>query len=101
MKRPTMLSATFVRTANVPGRYGDGRGGLGLSLLVRPASRGGFSKCWTQSVRIDGRPTSIGLGRYPVVTMPWPALENARNIVQGRGVRVCPPMRCPGLVTCC
>ena len=38
-KRPTMLSATFVRTVNVPGRYGDGRGGLGLSLLVRPGSR--------------------------------------------------------------
>ena len=39
IKRPTMLSATFVETVNVPGRYGDGRGGLGLSLLVRPGSR--------------------------------------------------------------
>ena len=62
MKRPKTLSATFVRTVNVPGRYGDGRDGLGLSLLVRPASNGGFAKCWTQSVCIDGRPTSIGTG---------------------------------------
>lgn len=23
MKRPNMLSATFVKTVNVPGRYGD------------------------------------------------------------------------------
>ena len=50
--RPKMLSATFVRTVNVPGRYGDGRGGLGLSLLVKPASRGGFSKSWSQAVRL-------------------------------------------------
>ena len=53
--RPTMLSATFVRNINIPGRYGDGRGGLGLSLLVKPASRGGFSKSWSQSVRLAGK----------------------------------------------
>ena len=89
-KRPKMLSATLVKTINVPGRYGDGRGGLGLSLLVRPASRGGFAKCWTQSVRIEGRPTSIGLGRYPVVTLAMArarALENARAIAEGRDPR--------------
>ena len=90
IKRPRMLSATFVRTVNVPGRYGDGRGGLGLSLLVRPASRGGFAKCWTQSVRIAGRTTSVGLGRYPVVTLARArekALENARAVAEGRDPR--------------
>ena len=84
--RPKMLSATFVRTVNVPGRYGDGRGGLGLSLLVKPASRGGFSKSWSQAVRLEGKPTSIGLGRYPVVTLAMArdrALENARAIALG------------------
>ena len=30
IKRPNMLSATFVKIVNTPGRYGDGRGGLGL-----------------------------------------------------------------------
>ncbi len=85
-----MLSATFVRNANKPGRYGDGRGGLGLGLLVRPALRGGVNKSWTQSVRIDGRPTSLGLGRYPVVTLAMArerALENARAIAQGNDPR--------------
>ena len=88
--RPRMLSATFVRNVNLPGRYGDGRGGLGLSLLVKPASRGGFSKSWSQSVRLDGKPTSIGLGRYPVVTLAMArdrALENARAIAEGRDPR--------------
>ena len=85
-----MLSATFVRNVNLPGRYGDGRGGLGLGLLVRPALRGGLNKSWTQSVRIDGRPTSLGLGRYPVVTLAMArerALDNARTIAQGRDPR--------------
>ena len=88
--RPRMLSATFVRNVNLPGRYGDGRGGLGLSLLVKPASRGGFSKSWSQSVRVGGRPTSIGLGRYPVVTLAMArdrALDNARAIAEGRDPR--------------
>lgn len=61
-KRPTMLSGTFVRNVNLPGRYGDGRGGLGLTLLVKPASRHGYCKSWGQSIRINGRKTTIGQG---------------------------------------
>ena len=90
MKRPNMLSATFVKTVNAPGRYGDGRGGLGLSLLVRIAAQGHVTKCWTQSIRIGGRPTSVGLGRYPVVTLALArrkALENAQAIAEGRDPR--------------
>ena len=89
-KRPTMLSATFVRNVNMPGRYGDGRGGLGLTLLVKPASRGGYCKSWGQSIRITGRKTTIGLGSYPVITLAMArerALENARAIAQGRDPR--------------
>ncbi len=88
--RPLMLTPTFAKNVKAPGRYGDGRGGLGLSLLVRPASRGGFTKSWTQYVRIGGRPTSLGLGRYPVVTLAMArerALENARAIADGRDPR--------------
>ncbi|MDE0344140.1 MAG: site-specific integrase [Deltaproteobacteria bacterium] len=90
MNRPNMLSATFVKTVKTPGRYGDGRGGLGLSLLVRIAARGHITKCWTQSVRMEGRPTSIGLGRYPVVTLALArqrALENAQAVAEGRDPR--------------
>ena len=88
--RPLMLSATFVENVNAPGRYGDGRGGLGLGLLVRPATHGGLNKSWTQSVRIDDRPTSLGLGRYPVVTLAMArerALDNARAIARGHDPR--------------
>ena len=90
MKRPNMLSATFCKTVKTPGRYGDGRGGLGLSLLVRTAARGHITKCSTQSVQIDRRPTSIGLGRYPAVTLALArerALENAQAIAEGRDRR--------------
>ena len=88
----THVAVTIVEVetdAGISG-LGDGRGGLGLSLLVRPASRGGFAKCWTQSVRIAGRPTSVGLGRYPVVTLAKArekALENARAVAEGRDPR--------------
>ena len=42
MKRPATLSAPFVRTIRRPGRYGDGRGGHGLSCWSsQPRSRGG------------------------------------------------------------
>ena len=86
-KRPTMLSATFVKTVNVPGRYGDGRG---LTLLVKPSSRRGCRKSWGQSIRINGRKTTLGLGTYPVITLAMArgrALENARAIAQGRDPR--------------
>ena len=96
--RRLMLTPTFVKNVKVPGRYGDGRGGLGLSLLVRPASRGGFTKSWTQYVRIGGRPTSLGLGCYPVVTLAMArerALENARAIADGRDPRGGSPRSVP------
>ncbi len=89
-KRPKRLSATFVNTVNVPGRYGDGRGGHGLSLLVKEASTGGFSKSWAQRIRLDGKPANVGLGAYPVVTLArarQQALANARTVSEGRDPR--------------
>ena len=89
-KRPRRLSATFVRTINLPGRYGDGYGGHGLSLLVKPAAHGGLSKSWAQAVRPNGKTTSIGLGAYPVVTLAAArdkALDNARAVAEGRDPR--------------
>ena len=53
MDRPATLSASFVRTVKRPGRYGDGRGSHGLSLLVRPTSNGRYSKTWSQRLYID------------------------------------------------
>ena len=88
--RPRRLSATFVRTVSIPGRYGDGHGGHGLSLLVKRAAHGGLSKSWAQAVRPNGRTTSVGLGGYPVITLAAArdkALENARAVAEGRDPR--------------
>jgi len=86
LKRPRKLSATFVKTVSRPGRYGDGRGGYGLSLLVKPSRSGRVSKSWSQRVRLNGQPTYLGLGPFPLVTLAEArsaALENARAIRKG------------------
>ena len=93
MQRPKRLSATFVQTVNRPGRYGDGRGGHGLSLLVKPMSAGGFSKTWCQRLRLAGKPVSLGLGPYPVVTLAEArkaALANRRIARKGSDPRARP-----------
>ena len=85
-----MLSASFTKTVNQPGRYGDGRGGHGLSLLVRETANGRLSKTWAQRLRIGGKPVNIGLGGYPVVALAEArekALENRRAVAQGRDPR--------------
>ena len=90
MKRPSQLTAAFVRTVTTPGRYGDGRGGLGLSLLVKPTKSGRVSRTWSQRLRINGKPVMIGLGSYPVVTLAHArqrALENRQAVEQGRDPR--------------
>ena len=84
------LSATFVKTVTRPGRYGDGRGRHGLSLLVKPMKFGGYSRTWSQRLRINGKPTSIGLGSYPIVTLAearQAALENRRAVARGHDPR--------------
>ena len=90
MKRPQRLSAAFVKTVKRPGRYGDGRGGFGLSLLVKPATTGRLSKTWSQRLRINGHPVNVGLGAYPIVTLAEArekALKNRRTVAQGRDPR--------------
>ena len=90
IKRPATLSASFVRTVTRPGRYGDGRGGHGLSLLVKPTATGRLSKTWSQRLRINAKPVMIGLGSYPIVTLSEArakALTNRRAVEQGRDPR--------------
>ena len=88
--RPATLSAAFVRTVTAPGRYGDGRGGFGLSLLVKPMRNGRTSRSWAQRIIIDGKVVNIGLGRAPLVSLAEAreaALTNAREVAQGRDPR--------------
>lgn len=80
-RRNIRLTAKFVRDVTKCGRYGDGRGGFGLSLFVTPRSSGGVSKIWTQRVRIDGRQTNVGLGSYPTVPLSMARKRAIRNAV--------------------
>jgi len=89
-RTPKRLSATFVKAVTRPGRYGDGRGGFGLSLLVKPMKYGGYSRTWSQRIWINGKPVSVGLGSYPIVTLVearQAALENRRSLARGHDPR--------------
>ena len=86
MPRPRRLSATFVKNVNRPGRYGDGHGSSGISLLVKPRAHGGFSKSFSQRLRINGGPFNLGLGPYPLVSLQEAreqAIANARSARAG------------------
>ena len=86
MERPRTLNAGFVKTVRRPGRYGDGRGGYGLSLLVKPTSTGRLSKTWAQRLYINGRAVNMGLGAYPLVTLKEArakAFDNRRTVARG------------------
>ena len=99
MQRPEKLSSRFVRSVTEPGRYTDGRGGFGLSILVKARKGGGISKTWSQRCRINGRPTNIGLGTFPAVTLARArerALENLRAVADGSDPRN-PPSTIPTL----
>ena len=81
MKYTGRLSKTFVDRVNAPGRYGDGRGGFGLSLLVKPTKNGGWSRTYSQRLRVQGLVVNIGLGPAQFVTLDdarAQAIDNAR-----------------------
>ena len=84
------LTQSFVKSISQPGRYGDGRGGLGLSLLVKRTTNGRWSKTWSQRLRINGKIVTVGLGSFPVITLAHArekVLENARQAAQGKEIR--------------
>ena len=86
--RPYRLTAQYIKDLSQPGRYGDGRGGNGLSLLVKPTARGDAAKSWSQRLQLGaGRVRSIGLGGYPAVTLTAArraAADNASRVREGR-----------------
>ena len=86
MNRPATLSAAFVKTVRQPGRFGDGHGGHGLTIMVKQRKNGRIAKNWSQRVRIGGRETNLGLGSYPAVTLSEArrrALKNRQAIEEG------------------
>ena len=90
-RRPAKLSATFVKNVSIPGRYGDGRGGHGLSLLVKPMANGRLSKSWSQRLRFKGEAFERGLGSYPLVSLAMArdeARERAIRVARGEDTRI-------------
>ena len=93
MKRPTRLSESFIRSVKTASRYGDGPGGFGLSLLVKPRAGEGFSKSFAQRLRVHGSPVYIGLGAYPLLKLSEAreiAIDNARIASRGGDPRQTP-----------
>ena len=85
------LTHAFAKSINRPGRYGDGRGGHGLSLLVKKAKNGRWSKTWAQRLRtaIGRKPTARGLGSFPTVTLAMArdkALDNVQRVARGEDI---------------
>ena len=86
IRRPYRLSARFVASVREPGRYGDGRGSGGLSLLVKRTARGQLAKSWAQRIQVDGRARNLGLGVWPHVSLAEARQKCALNLVaRGRG----------------
>ena len=86
-KRPNKLTHAFVNSVTTPGRYGDARGGHGLSLLVKHTTiPGRWSKTWSQPLHINESVVTVALGAYPAVTLAMArakVLENAALAAQG------------------
>ena len=88
------LTPTMVQSITKPGRYGDRRGGLGLSLLVKKTQNGRLSKSWAQRIKVNGKTRHIGLGSFPVVTLDMArekAVENAQKVARGEDIWAPPP----------
>ena len=84
MERPYRLSARFVATIEQPGRYGDGRGSGGLSLLVKHTARGHLAKSWAQRINVEGRQRNLGLGSWPHVSLAEAREKCALNLAARR-----------------
>ena len=78
MNGPDRLTTGKVKGIQEPGRYGDGRGGHGLSLLVRPL-KSGLGKHWQQRVTVKGKVTNIGLSSFPTVSLAQARRQAADN----------------------
>ena len=92
------LTMEFARRVKQPGRYGAGRNGAGLALLVQQRGQGGrLTKSWTQQIRLPkvegekrGKLLNIGLGSLERVTLAEAseaARENLRRVKRGQPVR--------------
>ena len=106
MARTQRLTKRFIERVTDPGNYGDGgRGSHGLILRVKPREGGGLRKHFVQRLRIGGKPTHLGVGPYPVVTLEMArelAIDNLRTVRLGgdpRQGQQMPPYTAPAQVS--
>ena len=95
--RQRPLTLGYIKGVKEAGRYSDGPGGNGLSLLVKTGWQGRVTKSWAQRLRINGEPFNIGLGEFPLVTLTEArdkAFENRRAVAAGSDPRI-PPVVIP------
>ena len=107
MERPKRLSQAFIKRVKQPGRYGDGRGSYGLSLVVRASADGATTnKSFVQQLRRADRSTvNLGLGSSESTTLQqareaasdnYRRLRNNEEVRQPRGLppaKVMPTLR--------
>ena len=88
-RESAQLTAAFIKSIDRPGRFGDGRGSHGLSILAYANSKGGINKSWSQRILIDDRERTLGLGTYPLISLQKArdkAFDNARRIALGEDI---------------
>ena len=76
----------FVESVRRPGKYGDA---FGLYLRVEPTGR----RYWEQRLTVRGRRRTLGLGPYPVVTLPDARAAAMGNYLVAAGGDPAPPPR--------
>ena len=74
------LSKTFLDRIDEPGRYSDGPGRFGLSVLVKVRKDGKLGRYFTQRLKINGKWAYIGLGSYPRVALSKARADALANI---------------------
>ena len=96
MQRPKRLTEAFVERVTESGRFGDGRGSYGLSLLVKAyKDGGGVSKSWAQRLYVDGKATNRGLGSYPAITLDMARERSILNARAAKSVTAAPVFATP------
>ena len=88
-EKPPRLTTTFIKSIDRPGRWGDGLGSYGLSIIAYPVT-GGINKAWSQRIVVDSKDRTFGLGKWPQITLATArkrAFENVHKRDNGKNIR--------------
>ena len=88
-EKPPRLTTTFIKSIDRPGRWGDGLGSYGLSIIAYPVT-GGINKAWSQRIVVDSKDRTFGLGKWPQITLATArkrAFENVHKRDNGKDIR--------------